>query len=228
MERISMTRTVPNAARYIFNEPTGRGRNRYVLFRKAFDLQSIPSAAQLHLFADTRYRLIINGATVSHGPARFFKNHPEYDTHEIAAHLRPGRNVIAVVVNVLGGVTFQNEAGQGALIVWADIPGTVLVSDTSWKALESPGHRADTHTMSFAIGPAEQCDARRLPVDWFAADFDDSAWPAAQLIDHAGDYAGLSPRSIALLDEREVVPERFLGAFEGRPGEEDWTLGLEV
>ena len=48
----------------------GAGRNRYVAFRRAFALGEPSKTAMFHLFADTRYRLIVNGETVCHGPAR--------------------------------------------------------------------------------------------------------------------------------------------------------------
>ncbi len=128
----------PRTAKFIWNDPHGQGRNRYVLFRKSFNLVDQPAEALLHLFADTRYRLIVNGRTVAHGPARFFVVKPEYDTHDLLPFLRKGRNVIAIIVNSYGCVSFHSEVSIGGLIAWgafADASGNTiqLATDESWR-----------------------------------------------------------------------------------------------
>jgi hypothetical protein len=181
----------------------------------------------LNIFADTRYRLIVNGKVLGHGPARFFSAKPEYDTVDLLPALRRGRNVIAVIVNSCGGVTFHSEPSVGGLIAWGearDAAGNTVsfATDESWRAIESPGHRPDTHYMSFALNPAESLDARAMPLGWELDDFDDSSWPRAVLHAHPEHWGPLRPRSIPLLDESEVLPIRFLGAWAARePADED-------
>ncbi len=43
------------------------GRQAYAAFRKRFELAEVPRAALLHLFADSRYTLWINGQYVDRG-----------------------------------------------------------------------------------------------------------------------------------------------------------------
>jgi alpha-L-rhamnosidase len=220
-------------ARYIWNDPEGRGRNRYVLFRKSFDLPGEPRSGELNLFADTRYRLIVNGVTLGHGPARFFLPKPEYDTFDLTPHLRRGANTIAIAVNSYGCVSFHNVKSIGGLIAWgeaSDDAGDVLTldSDASWRAIESPGHQRETHYLSFALNPAEQLDARKMPEGWELPGFDDSAWPPAVLQAHPEHWGALAARSIPPLDESEITPPRRLSTWVARdlPGEDIHSLML--
>ena len=71
------------SASYIWDTSDGRKRNQYLLFRRSMVLEEQPRKATLHLFADTRYRLLINGLTIAHGPARFYPEYPQYDSHDI-------------------------------------------------------------------------------------------------------------------------------------------------
>lgn len=214
--------TKPDEALYIWSDPEAGGRNRYVLFRYTFTLPSAPVAGSLHLFADTRYRLLVNGATLGHGPARFAVACPEYDSYDLSAHLRAGVNVIAVTVNSYALATFHSERSIGGLIAWgtvADADGhTVhIASDESWRVLPSPGHFPATTTLSFALNPAECLDARAMPDGWELAEFDDRDWCNAVPVARQDHWGSLSARSIPPLDEREVTPSHSTGVWTALP-----------
>ncbi|MGD2175551.1 MAG: family 78 glycoside hydrolase catalytic domain, partial [Candidatus Brocadiaceae bacterium] len=213
-------------ARFIWSGPTGQGRNRYVLFRRSFELADEPEEGLLHIFADTRYRLMVNGAIVAHGPARFFVCRPEYDTHDVAALLRRGLNVVAVVVNSYGCYSFHSESSIGGLIAWGEVRDAAgnevdLSTGPEWKALDCPARRRDTSKLSFALNPGELLDARRSPTGWARAGFDDSDWPRAVAVDAQEHWGELQPRSIPLLDEAEQTPEGRLGAWHARWADEE-------
>lgn len=204
-------------AKFIWVDAEGKGRNRWGLFRTTFELAGKPAGGSLSVFADTRYRLVVNGQVLGHGPARFFPWRPEYDTIDLAPALRQGRNAVALVVNSTGGVTFHSEPSVGGLIAWGgarDEAGNAvpIATSESWRAMESPGHKPDTHYLSFALNPAEHLDARKMPLGWELPDFDDSGWPRAVLLAHPEHWGPLRPRSIPLLDESVVKPAR-LGAW---------------
>lgn len=65
-------------------------------FRKVFQLAKVPQEAKLRIFADSRYILWINGTYVGRGPNRFHIGGPEYDTYNVAGHLKVGENLVAV------------------------------------------------------------------------------------------------------------------------------------
>jgi len=218
---------------FIWSDATGEGYNRWVLFRREVHLPAEPRAGTIRIFADTRYRLLVNGRIVCHGPARFYAARPEYDTVDVAPYLRAGANAVAVVVNSYGRVSFHSEKSLGGLWVsgeLTDAAGTVvpLASDASWRALPSPAHRSDTPILSFALGPGEMLDARDLPAGWAEAGFDDTAWPPAVTRDRADHWGKLVPRSIPLLDEREVLPRRRIGTWAARPVADEKVYSLIV
>ena len=52
----------------------------------------------VHVTADNRYQLYVNGERISVGPARGDLNHWRYETVDLAPHLKAGKNVLAAVV----------------------------------------------------------------------------------------------------------------------------------
>ena len=69
-------------------------------FRKIFNLKEVPGEFIVHVSADNRYELYVNGERVLLGPAWGDLHHWRFDTKDIASFLRPGRNIISArVVN---------------------------------------------------------------------------------------------------------------------------------
>src|ERR1700712_4366082 len=54
-------------------------QNTFVLFRKEFNLNSVPDSAKGWVLADSRYQLFVNGQRVQWGPAPFDPRWPEID-----------------------------------------------------------------------------------------------------------------------------------------------------
>jgi len=69
-----------------------------VAFRKQFEMTTLPQHAMLHLFADVRYMLWVNGRYVERGPARFEPAAPEYDSVDITKCMCAGSNLISILV----------------------------------------------------------------------------------------------------------------------------------
>jgi len=218
-------------AHYVWTDERGRGRNRFGLFRRAFTLTGKPFSAAIRVWADTRYRLTVNGVVLGHGPARFFRAKPEYDEVDLTEHLQAGENVVAVVAHSMGAVHYQGEVSEAALIAWGEVRdelGEVLVDFATpgeWVCTESPGHVRETHGVSFALGPAERLDLREMPFGWESPGFDDSGWGG--VVERKGtEYGPMVPRSIPPLDEREILPRGVAGVFAGtdEPGEDVYSM----
>src|SRR5690242_20021785 len=64
-------------------------------FRRTFDLAQKPATFVVHVTADNRYQLDVNGQLVSLGPARGDLFHWRYETVDIAPKLKAGRNALA-------------------------------------------------------------------------------------------------------------------------------------
>ena len=61
-------------------------------FRKNFDLNAKPGTFIIHVSADNRYKLYVNGIQVSHGPSAGSPKYWNFETVDIAPHLQPGKN----------------------------------------------------------------------------------------------------------------------------------------
>jgi alpha-L-rhamnosidase len=195
--------------------------NGYALFRKSFEVARVPRRAPFFITADQAYRLYLNGQYVGRGPARGFQESWPYDEIDVARHLRPGRNVLAVRAYNPGYSTFQYlSQGFAGLLVAARWGKTSVVSDESWKTLRQPGINRAASPSSMQLFPQEHVDLRETPVDWTAPDFDDGAWrsPAFRPWNSAPWYE-LEPRNIPLLAEKELPAPVLIGTGEGRCAE---------
>ncbi len=180
----------------------------YVAFRKSFDLANRPDSAALHLFADSRFLLWVNGRHVLRGPSRFHPDRPEYDTLDLAPHLRAGRNAIVVLVHHYAGATsgriIRHAPGLTALLV-AD-GREILRSGAEWKSCPDTEYQASPGAWSSI---PDVIDGRKRPGDWSSADFDDSAWKGAVAIDGSS-WGNLHPRTTPLCREEDLTDMRRL------------------
>ena len=94
------TRVFDGAPAASWVAPAGVQGDTFTVFhaRRTFDLPAIPARFLVHVSADNRYRLYVNGVQVSSGPQRSDVTHWRYETLDLAPQLRAGRNVIAALV----------------------------------------------------------------------------------------------------------------------------------
>ncbi|KAL4930981.1 uncharacterized protein BDV17DRAFT_297481 [Aspergillus undulatus] len=95
---------------------------RIVHFRHEFSLPSPPKRALLHVSADTRYKLFVNGTRVAVGPTRGSPAIWYYDSLDIASCLRQGSNAVQFDViryfnSCRGAMPFQRTAFPGLTVV---------------------------------------------------------------------------------------------------------------
>ncbi|KAL6231284.1 hypothetical protein BDW75DRAFT_233729 [Aspergillus navahoensis] len=181
---------------------------RIVLFRKQFTAPtSIPSNTPIpiHVSADTRYILFINGKRILFGPAKSYLQEYNYETIDISPFLMPGRkNVLAAKVLRYSPVKEGNlsmvRAGIGGFILH-DRSGLLGISTTEgsgWKCLPDDSVRIlPSSEWNRALGPAfmqinEEVNGSLAERGWLDGDYDDSAWLDAKR---------LVPRSIPLFPE---------------------------
>ena len=86
------------SAAWIEVPDTDRDAYGVYYFRKDIDLASVPAEFKIHVSADQRYKLYVNGVLASLGPARNDSKHWNYETLDIAGYLREGKNVVAAQV----------------------------------------------------------------------------------------------------------------------------------
>lgn len=159
-------------------------------FRKEFDLAERPSAFAIRISADNRYRLFVNGVEASNGPARGDLLHWRYESVDIAAQLKPGRNVIAALVWNMGDFKPAAQISlRTALVIQGDSPEASVVNTgtAGWKAFASRAYtfkrvEGDDTGGFYVAGPREDLDAREYPWGWEQAGFDSSNWVDAKPI----------------------------------------------
>jgi hypothetical protein len=174
----------PNAARWIA-PPNVKG-DSFVVFhaRRTFVLAAAPERFVVHVSADNRYRLYINGALVSSGPQRSDVAHWRYETIDLAPHLRVGRNVLAAVVWNWGATRpiAQYSYRTGFLVQGDRERESALVnSGPGWKLLVDSAYTPIVITNAtvrgyYAAGPGESVDGQRYPWHWQEPDFNDVSW----------------------------------------------------
>lgn len=104
---------------------------QFVLFRKSFDLEKNPNEKTLlHVSADTRYRLFLDGKRISFGPCESYPTRWHYDTVNITPFLQAGRNVLSARVlrfSIKNAAdTSMARTPLSALILWCQIGVTKL------------------------------------------------------------------------------------------------------
>ncbi|MGD0754993.1 MAG: alpha-L-rhamnosidase C-terminal domain-containing protein [Bacteroidales bacterium] len=214
-------------------------------FRKNFELQEKPKEFIIHISADNRYRLFVNGKAVCFGPARADPEHWSFESIDIAAFLKPGKNLLAAEVWNFGELKpWAQFSIKTAFIVQGNSPSEEIVNtDTSWKVIKdqayspAPASSKETSGQFVVVGPCDRVDASLYPWNWETAGYDDNSWLIPRTLDTAHPRGvgtdinwELSPRRIPLMEQTHqlfatvrrisgaALPEGFLG------GKTPWTI----
>ncbi|HEU5077647.1 MAG TPA: family 78 glycoside hydrolase catalytic domain [Opitutaceae bacterium] len=213
----------PNwTAHYAWSRERGGPGLTVCLFRLVFDGHEVAdgdalAAYIIHVTADSRYRLWLNGAPLGFGPAKGSLARYHFETYTLGALLRPGKNILAAEVRFFGenspvsevhspvpGFVVQGPSGAGM-----DTPG-------NWKVLRSqavtPDRTAYIENAHQFLDHMDREDLRLTPRGWREVEFEDAAWESAQSTGPAAAVGAiwgvkpmrnLTPRDIpALLEER--------------------------
>ena len=187
-------------------------------FRKDFDLSSVPASFVVHVSADNRYKLYVNGTFVGDGPAKGDLPHWRFETIDLSKYLKPGKNIIAAEVWNEGRYRAAAlQSYQTAFILQTnDSSQSFINTNDKWKVLADkaykpiPIDRKEAGNFYFAIGPGLHIDGSQYPWQWSELSYDETDWDQAKQIRHgvprAGNthdiYAGwqLVPRTIPALE----------------------------
>lgn len=151
-------------------------------FRKTISLPAKPASFIIHISADNRYKLYVNGTLVSLGPTRgdyYFWN---YETVDLASWLVAGKNTVAALV--WNEAEFRPEAQisfRTGFILQGHSPAEEILNtnERSWKCIRDAGHQP-VPGYFFAASKGEMVDMNQaVKDDWTADGYDDSAWPWA-------------------------------------------------
>jgi hypothetical protein len=187
-------------------------------FRRTFSLATKPESFVVHVSADNRYQLFVNGQRAALGPARGDLHHWRYETVDLAPFLTQGKNVLAAVVwNFAEYAPLAQITARTGLLVQGDTAAE-QIADTGklWKGVRDEAYQpVPVHLPAYyAAGAGERVAGGLYPWGWEEANFDDSKWQEAQPYEpasgrDASDAASpwmLVPRSIPT---EELTPQRL-------------------
>jgi len=224
----SQTDTPP----FVWTEAEPDGRLQVAYFRYELELSTKPTTAEIHLFADSRYQLLVNGNFVNFGPARFYPAHPMYDTYDLTPYLKTGENVIAVKVMSNGVSTFQLRRNLPAFVAWGTVTDGSqtyeLATPGDWKCKASEKWDSNGPRMNFALGAMEIMDARKDIPGWEKADFDASAWQTPVALKDQEAWGPLTPRLIPHLTQQMYQPQEVTGIYSLRNEEDIYSFRVSV
>jgi hypothetical protein len=198
-------------------------------FRKDFELTEQPQEFIINLSADNRYRLFVNGKAVCFGPSRADLEHWTYESIDIAAFLKTGKNVLAAEVWNFGELKpWAQFTLKTAFIVQGNSPTEEIINtDTTWKVIKNqaytpaPAGSKETSGQFTVVGPCDRVDASLYPWDWETAGYNDRSWLTPRTLDAAHPRGvgtdinwELTPRKIPLMEQahqRFVIVRRISG-----------------
>ena len=121
--------------------------------------------AEVHITADTFYRLYINEVWVNDGPARAWPEHFSYDSIDISGYLKKGLNEIKIIARYFGVGDFHHIPQQAGLLAQIEITNAcgkikTIPTDSTWQAADYRPMIQNTPKASIQMEPAEYFDAR--------------------------------------------------------------------
>ncbi|KAJ5757923.1 uncharacterized protein N7511_006617 [Penicillium nucicola] len=164
---------------------------RYFLFRKSFQWTRPYGIRELpvHVSADSRYRLFVNGHRVSFGPCKSYPERWYYETVDILPYLTEGENVISARV-----LRYSRVHTGSSSIISTELPGLmvygeseVMSTDTSWKCVQETTRQIIPHSeWNYLLGPPFMSNNERVSEaksfsGWKLPAFDDTTWESAIL-----------------------------------------------
>ncbi len=174
----------------------GRRRPVVPLFRKEFDVRGEPLERALAFVCGLgHYELRLNGraagdAFLAPGWTDYRKT-CLYDTLDVTALVKPGRNAIAAVVG--NGFFNVNRERYRKLVVAYGAPMLILELDLVYASgrretvVSGPGWKTAPSAVTFtSIYGGEDHDARLERPGWDAAGFDDSGWRTPVVVEGPG------------------------------------------
>jgi len=167
------------------------------VFRREFDVRRKPVEAVLRIAGLGQYVATVDGVAVApkglHQAWTDYRRTVTYDTFDVAKMLKPGRNVLGVMLGngmynvqrTKGRYTkLENSFGLPMMIAelrvtYADGTSEVIASDDAWKVTRGPVVFSSTYG-------GEDFDARKVEAGWDSVRFHDAGWMAAKVVDGPG------------------------------------------
>ncbi|MBO0323777.1 alpha-rhamnosidase [Muricauda sp. CAU 1633] len=202
-------------ANWIAHPTESRTEYGVYLFKKEFNLATLPEKFVVHVSADNRYKLYINGNYITNGPARGDEQNWRFESLDIASYLKSGTNVVSAVVWNFAQYRplAQHSTKTGFLLQGNSYVEKVLNTDETWSVAKDKAYSPLPVSMNefYVVGPGEHFDGSLHPWSWMNAGYESDfvkakAFEPAQTqksLKHWGNIPALvlTPRTIPLMEE---------------------------
>ncbi len=192
-----------------------QAHSRFVNFRTNFTLDKAVTSAVVKVSADSRYRLYVNGVSVSFGPCKGDHFVWHYEEVDIAPHLVAGENAVCAIV-----LRYPNSNLEGGQAVFrTDTPGFFLEgsiqfsegeclpirTDSSWRAIVNRDVQILPEGGLNFLWILENAKGNAETADWLKPDYDDIYWPNAVPYHPRQIFQSISPGSLV----KRPIPAMF-------------------
>ncbi|MFC5407521.1 family 78 glycoside hydrolase catalytic domain [Cohnella soli] len=157
---------------------------RTCYFRKSFHVPAAGAKLTVHVSADSRYTLFVNGIRICCGPAKGDIAHQFYDTLVLDSYLKPGENNISAVV-ICFSATHPDYSKLGVpLSIMTATPAFILDgvlidkdeeriletlhTNSTWSSLSDRAyaHHRSEDAPGIVSGLGEDLDYEQYPLGW--------------------------------------------------------------
>ena len=206
-------------AQWIWQSGAAWAVNYHGFARKAFVIEGDVLSAALHISAYTDYTVWVNGMLVGRGPEPNTPAWQTFDTFDIAPHLLPGKNAVAVRVHNYAIGTHWHHRDRGGLIAQVQVTTAAGVqtipTDATWRIVRAECYALTTPRQWWPAAFLETFDFHRYDAAWLQPGFDDTGWEVPEVLGPVGTrpFLRLLAREIPLLVE---TPESPVTAEKGQ------------
>lgn len=202
------------AASWISHPQATKNGYEVLNFRKTFELSAKPDKYIIHISADNRYWLFVNGQRICTGPAKGDVSHWRFESLDIAPYLKLGKNLIAAMVWNHGAymALWQMSHQTGLVIQGNSVKEAIVNTDTSWKVIRNNAYVPLSEDFRY-IGARELFFAEKYPFGWEHTTFVDKFWVNAIITEQAVPAGVLSDNQRKLVPRNIPLPEETMQRF---------------
>ncbi|WP_373331205.1 alpha-L-rhamnosidase-related protein [Salmonirosea aquatica] len=170
------------------------------LFKKTFQVNEKPGSFIVHVSADNRYKLYVNGKYITNGPARGDQLHWRFESLDIGPYLAQGSNIVSAVVWNFAQYrpVAQHSVRTGFILQGNTARERIINTDSTWKVLKSEAYRPLPVRLNayYVVGPGEAFDGGAYAWDWEAKGAADTGFVAAKSLGPGNPAKGLGKYGI--------------------------------
>jgi hypothetical protein len=201
----------PWTAKWVSYPDNSNSEYGVYLFRKEITVHTKPEKFIVHVSADNRYKLYVNGKYVCNGPATSYLFKWSFESIDISPFLHSGKNIISSIVwNFAEHRPLAQISGQTGFIIQGNTKEeSIINSDTNWVVLKNTAYKPVPVSINqyYVVGAGEEFNCEKHPWNWMEKDFNTAGWKQAQVVETGkpvGCMGEWGDPSLHLLSQREI------------------------